>query len=118
LTDPLVLQVLEARVNTGVEIRVIGKPSKGLDMIAACRRPDLRLHARAIIRDGASVFVGSQSLRTPELDSRREIGLIINNSRIARQMRTVFEADWSRGRERSDPASSRTHSAEAMPAGG
>ena len=39
----------------------------------------LRLHARAIIRDGARAFVGSQSLRRPELNQRREVGAVITN---------------------------------------
>ena len=34
----------------------------------------VRLHVRAIIRDGTRAFVGSQSLRKEELDSRREVG--------------------------------------------
>ena len=49
---------------------------------------------RAIIRDGTRAFVGSQSLRTPELDSRREVGLIISNPAVARQLMQVFEKDW------------------------
>ena len=57
--------------------------------------PDLRLHARAIIRDGAQAFIGSQSLRKLELDARREVGVIVHDSRIARRMRAVFEADWA-----------------------
>jgi phosphatidylserine/phosphatidylglycerophosphate/cardiolipin synthase-like enzyme len=53
-----------------------------------------RLHVRAIIRDGTRAFVGSQSLRTLELDERRELGLLINNPSVTRQLLHVFEADW------------------------
>jgi hypothetical protein len=35
-----------------------------------------RLHTRTIVRDRRQAFVGSQSLRTAELDARRELGLI------------------------------------------
>ena len=53
-----------------------------------------RLHARAIIRDGTRAFVGSQSLRTDELDNRREVGLLISNPTVTRRLMQVFEQDW------------------------
>ena len=54
----------------------------------------LRLHARAIVRDGSRAFVGSQSLRRPELNQRREVGVVITNVAVARKLRDIFEADW------------------------
>ena len=54
----------------------------------------MRLHVRAIIRDGTRAFVGSQSLRKEELDSRREVGLLVNNPAVTRKLMQVFEADW------------------------
>jgi phosphatidylserine/phosphatidylglycerophosphate/cardiolipin synthase-like enzyme len=53
-----------------------------------------RLHVRAIIRDGTRAFVGSQSLRSVELDQRRELGLLVSNPTVTRQLLQVFEADW------------------------
>ena len=55
----------------------------------------MRLHVRAIVRDGTAAFVGSQSLRKLELDGRREVGVIIADARIAKKMQDVFEADWA-----------------------
>ena len=55
----------------------------------------MRLHVRAIVRDGSKAFVGSQSLRKDELDNRREVGLIINNPAVARKILQVFDADWA-----------------------
>jgi phosphatidylserine/phosphatidylglycerophosphate/cardiolipin synthase-like enzyme len=46
------------------------------------------------IRDGTRAFVGSQSLRKEELDSRREVGLLISNPNVAGQLMKVFETDW------------------------
>jgi phosphatidylserine/phosphatidylglycerophosphate/cardiolipin synthase-like enzyme len=40
-------------------------------------------------------FVGSQSLRTLELEKRREVGLLISNPSVARKMMQVFEDDWA-----------------------
>jgi len=48
-----------------------------------------------MIRDGAAAFVGSQSLRKLELDGRREIGVIVDDEKVVKKMRDVFEADWA-----------------------
>ena len=50
---------------------------------------------RAIVRDGQQAFLGSQSLRKLQLDNRREIGVIVTDSRIAKRIQAVFEADWA-----------------------
>ena len=42
-----------------------------------------------------AAFIGSQSLRKLELDGRREVGVIITDSRIAKKVASVFEADWA-----------------------
>lgn len=94
LSDKLMLRLIRERVDAGVEIRVIGKVAKNLDGVATAKLSDMRLHVRAIVRDGTGVFLGSQSLRKPELDERREIGVIVNDARVARKMKAVFEADW------------------------
>lgn len=96
VTDNLIQRVLQDRVRAGVKIRVIGKVEKNLDGIRTRKLPDLRLHVRAIVRDGTSLFVGSQSLRKLELDGRREVGVISTDSRLAKKMQAVFEADWAR----------------------
>ena len=95
IQDKLMLRLLRERLEAGVDIRVIGKIDKGINGITACKPQDLRLHARAIVRDGSAVFLGSQSLRKSELDSRREIGVMISDRRVASRIRRVFEEDWS-----------------------
>jgi hypothetical protein len=42
--------------------------------------PELEHHAQVIIRDRKAAFLGSQSLRRPELDSRREAGMIVTDA--------------------------------------
>jgi phosphatidylserine/phosphatidylglycerophosphate/cardiolipin synthase-like enzyme len=58
--------------------------------------PGTRLHVRAMIRDGDTAFVGSQSLRALELDARREVGLIVKESKTVKRLLDVFEEDWSK----------------------
>ena len=93
LQDPVFIKMLEVQAAAGVEVRVIGK-CKGAKKISVRPLKSLRLHVRAIIRDGLRAFVGSQSLRRIELDRRREVGVLINNGAVARQIRNIFEADW------------------------
>ena len=59
------------------------------------RYPGKRLHVRTIVRDGSRAFIGSQSLRRPELEKRREVGVIVNDKRVVRQLVELFEADWA-----------------------
>ena len=99
VSDNLIQRLLAGRARAGVEIRVLGKMEKPIEGIEARKLKDLRLHVRAMVRDGALAFVGSQSLRRLELDGRREVGIIVNNSRIAKQMQQVFEADWAKAPE-------------------
>jgi phosphatidylserine/phosphatidylglycerophosphate/cardiolipin synthase-like enzyme len=104
LSDSLIQRVLQDRLRAGIQVRVIGRVEKSLAG-AECRRlVDLRMHVRAIVRDGTSCFIGSQSLRKLELDGRREVGVIITDSRITRKVQSVFEGDWSRAVAVSKPA--------------
>jgi phosphatidylserine/phosphatidylglycerophosphate/cardiolipin synthase-like enzyme len=94
IQDPIFIKLLEQQAAAGVDVRVIGKCKaiRGIDV-----RPlrSMRLHVRAMVRDGARAFVGSQSLRRLELDKRREVGVLITNAVAARQIRDTFEADWA-----------------------
>lgn len=92
--DPALIKLLKERADKGVRVRVLGDlkgPDGSVDV-----RPlrSMRLHVRAIVRDGTRAFVGSQSLRKEELEVRREVGLLISNAAVARDMMRVFEADW------------------------
>ncbi|MEP6915950.1 MAG: phospholipase D-like domain-containing protein [Acidobacteriota bacterium] len=99
ISDRLILRLLAERAKAGVRIRMFGKLGKGVGGIDVRKLPDLRLHLRAIIRDGSAAFMGSQSLRKLELDGRREIGVIIKDAKVARQMQAVFETDWAHATE-------------------
>jgi cardiolipin synthase len=93
LTDPAIVRLLLAKVKAGVDVRVLGKTRKGSDLKSA-KLKDRRLHVRAVVVDGKEVFIGSQSLRKLELDSRREIGVICRETPIAKRVVQIFERDW------------------------
>ena len=94
LFDPAMVKLLRERADKGVEVRVLGAIKGKYGDIEARKLGNMRLHVRAIVRDGTKAFVGSQSLRKDELENRREVGLIVTNPAMARGMLKVFESDW------------------------
>ncbi len=96
LTDHKMIEILEARHAAGVEIRIIGRVEKGRHHLEAAPFAGRRQHLRCIVRDGRAAFLGSQSLRRPELDARREIGVIVRDAKLVSAIARVFERDWSR----------------------
>jgi len=95
VSDPAMLRLLVERQNAGVEIKIIGRLGGMKSELVAEKYPGKRLHIRAIIRDGRRAFVGSQSLRKLELEKRREIGVIIHDETVVRQMQTIWAQDWA-----------------------
>ncbi len=94
LSDRMILRLLLSKLKDGVDVRIIGKVTKGVDLPVE-KLKARRLHVRAIVVDGKEVFIGSQSLRKLELDSRREIGIICRTPAVARRVAEVFEQDWT-----------------------
>jgi len=97
VSDSTMLRLLVERAKAGVDVRIIGKVSqKQRGQLNSEKYPGKRLHVRAIIRDGRRAFLGSQSLRKLELDKRREIGVVVTDNAVVKQMQKVFEEDWAR----------------------
>jgi cardiolipin synthase len=93
ISDKEMMRILQDRAKSGVEVRIIGHAAKRLGLQVA-KLNKIRLHTRTILSDGTKAFIGSQSLRAAELDSRRELGLIIKEAKIVKQLAECFESDW------------------------
>ncbi|HEY7921839.1 MAG TPA: phospholipase D-like domain-containing protein [Vicinamibacteria bacterium] len=96
LTDNKMIAILQDRLKDDVDVRVIGKVEKGKHDLEAEVFAGKRQHLRCIVRDGKAVFLGSQSLRRPELDARREIGVIVRDAKVVSAIAKIFESDWER----------------------
>lgn len=94
ISDPQMVRLLIERQKTGVDVKIIGRLGKKTNGLKARRLEEIRLHTRTIIRDRKDVFVGSQSLRKLELDSRRELGLIVKERSTVSKLAETFEKDW------------------------
>ena len=90
------IRLLQDQVNAGVDVRVVGRISKraaGLPCSQVAALAPASPHILA--RDGRWAFLGSQSLRRTELDERREVGMIIDETTIVESLSATFEADWA-----------------------
>ena len=95
VSDNAIVKLLKDRAKHGVDVRVIGKVGNNARDLPREKYPGKRLHVRAIVRDRRDAFVGSQSLRRLELDSRREAGIIVRNAQIVGELLATFEEDWA-----------------------
>ncbi len=105
VSDNAMQKALAERVKAGVKVRILGTLEKPNSNIKVRPLAGLRLHVRAIVRDGKTAFVGSQSLRKLELEGRREVGIIIQNGAIVRKIQAVFESDWQKSKKAAAKAS-------------
>ncbi len=96
VSDRDFIEALMHKVTEGVDVRIITRTQSKNAQAAAlsARALPRRLHVRAILRDGQSAFLGSQSLRKLEMEARREIGVIVHEAKVTKQMIEVFEKDW------------------------
>ena len=79
------MRLLEDHAKAGLDVKIIGSIAARSANLSVSPLTSMRLHTRTIIRDGRQAFVGSQSLRQPELDLRREIGIIVRDSKAVKR---------------------------------
>ena len=64
----------------GIAVEVMGSPY---------------VHAKAIVADGHEVFVGSENISATSLDRNREVGILLNNRKLASIVEKTFALDWA-----------------------
>jgi hypothetical protein len=94
VSDPAMVRALDDRRKNGVDVKIIGHVTRRSATFDQAKLHQMRLHTRAILRDGTKGFLGSQSLRTVELDRRREVGMIFEDPAIIGSLRQTFLEDW------------------------
>ena len=99
ISDPGMTRLLRERAAKGVNVRIIGKMTHPAPGLAVRKLSPMRLHTRAIVRDGKMAFIGSQSLREVELEKRREVGIIVSDRRVVSHIQKTFLDDWEQCEE-------------------
>ncbi|MDB5098278.1 MAG: hypothetical protein JWM80_2699 [Cyanobacteria bacterium RYN_339] len=78
--DPLNYQTARAWTAAGATVRLMTVPT---------------LHAKTVIADGRSMYVGSENLTTNSLDHNREIGLRLDDPALVAPVLKTTEGDWA-----------------------
>ncbi|MCL4544858.1 MAG: phospholipase D-like domain-containing protein [Chloroflexi bacterium] len=52
-------------------------------------------HAKMILADDHTLFIGSENISTPSLDAERELGILLTNADAIKRVDGVFQSDWS-----------------------
>ena len=67
----------------GAEVRLLEKPY---------------VHAKIVLVDRKTVFVGSENFTATSLDQNRELGLLVASSATLERIQVAFEKDWGSGK--------------------
>jgi len=105
LDDAAILDVLGKRSRAGVDVRVVLGASEEGERIKRglqLRSPSIqvrlltepRVHAKVAIADEERVLLGSHNLTRESLDSRRELGLILDDPQVVGGVLGVFRRDF------------------------
>lgn len=57
----------------------------------------LYIHAKTILADGATAFVGSQNFSATSLKDNRELGILLTDPGILSSLGDIFQRDWNGG---------------------
>ncbi len=109
MNDSAIEQALISAVKRGVQIEVIlpSASSSASDSnrqgIAAIKQsnvtvredPQLYMHAKIIVVDGAKAFVGSENISTQSLDQNRELGILVSDTAVLSKLQSTFQTDWA-----------------------
>jgi phosphatidylserine/phosphatidylglycerophosphate/cardiolipin synthase-like enzyme len=107
--DDAIEQALVNAAQHGVRIEVIlpaphgsqsDSNSQGIDTIKqggvqVKEDPKLYMHAKIIVVDGKTAFVGSENISTQSLDRNRELGIIVSDAGVLSTLQNTLQKDWT-----------------------
>jgi phosphatidylserine/phosphatidylglycerophosphate/cardiolipin synthase-like enzyme len=108
MLDTATEQAIVSAAQSGVQVEVILPHSSsspdpndpGISTLKAAgvqvkKDSQLYMHAKMLVVDGSSGFVGSENISGASLDGNRELGLIFNDPSILSTLKQTFQTDWS-----------------------
>ena len=109
--DPALFKLLGQKARAGLDVRVeMARFSEGgtnkteHDQLQAVGVSNIRflsapiLHAKQVIIDGRRAYLGSINLTTNSLDKNRELGVIVDDAAVVKELSDTAEADWKLGK--------------------
>lgn len=109
MSDLSVVSALGAAAQRGVAVEVIMSGSSdyatefatleaaGVKVVTYAEHAPLYIHAKVILVDGATVFVGSENFSTASLTANRELGLTTTDSAIVSSIAATLASDYQGG---------------------
>jgi phosphatidylserine/phosphatidylglycerophosphate/cardiolipin synthase-like enzyme len=104
LGDNTLLQVLLDRQRAGVRIRLLLDSQSATDGarlsavgVDVRTLASLSVHAKMVIADGATLYLGSENLTSNSLDHNREFGVFTDTTQVITRFQATFESDWAQG---------------------
>ena len=97
LEDHQVMGLLMRKAAGGCDVKIISRKTAFDRVVSNFNVRALvryKLHAKCIVIDSSTFFVGSQNLREVSFDARREVGIIIEDEAMARKIERIFDDDW------------------------
>ncbi len=132
--DATIVERIAAARKRGVKVRLLCGGKHGisdwdiLDTFASLRLLDcfgvkvrrqkhLKLHAKLLIADEERAQVGSMNIDRSAFDLRRELGIVLGDNRLIKDLIKVFEHDWheSKPYEAPDPLQPDKHHEGELP---
>jgi cardiolipin synthase len=110
MADDRVTAALEAAERRGVSVQVcmtyatswkqafIGLTEAGVQVRTYASKASLYIHAKMILADDHTAFIGSENFSTPSLEANRELGLTLDDPSLIEQLSTTFAGDWNAAR--------------------
>jgi phosphatidylserine/phosphatidylglycerophosphate/cardiolipin synthase-like enzyme len=103
LNDPQTAALLLQAAKRGVGVRLvwsgqgeIGDLPRGGVHVVICPQPAIQ--AKAMVVDGATVFVGSINFTSASFHQNREVGMVLHNQVLAAGIERAFTADFASGK--------------------
>jgi cardiolipin synthase len=102
-----IVDALTAAAKRGVDVEVIMTASSsytsefkellaaGVKLSTYASTASLYIHAKVIVADGTSAFVGSENFSTTSLNKNRELGLITTNATIVSSLGKTLASDYA-----------------------
>ena len=109
LSDFAIVSTLIAAKKAGIAVRVVlsdntpsSSQANAVNKLKAASIPVVKvanpyIHAKALVVDGASAYVGSENFTTGSLDYNRELGVITTNAKSAAAVGAVIAQDFAVG---------------------
>jgi len=81
------------------------------------RQKHLKLHAKLVLADGRRALLGSMNIDRSAFDVRRELGVVLSDEGIVKQLGELFEHDWHKAEHYvpPDPLALETHDEGELP---